>query len=38
MDTNSVYLALHSAELASENLDDLAAYSREMRKLITRLC
>jgi len=29
-----VYLALHSAELLSENLDDLAAYSREMRKLI----
>ena len=29
-----VYLALHSAELLSENLDDMAAYSREMRKLI----
>ena len=29
-----VYLALHSAELLSENLDDLATYSREMRKLI----
>jgi len=29
-----VHLALHSAELLSENLDDLAAYSREMRKLI----
>jgi flavin-dependent dehydrogenase len=29
-----VYLALHSAELLSENLDNLATYSREMRKLI----
>ena len=29
-----MYLALHSAELLSENLDNLAAYSREMRKLI----
>jgi flavin-dependent dehydrogenase len=29
-----VYLALHSAELLSENLDNLPAYSREMRKLI----
>ena len=29
-----VYLALHSAELLSENLDDMATYSREMRKLI----
>lgn len=29
-----VYLALHSAELLSELLDDLPAYSREMRKLI----
>ena len=29
-----VYLALHSAELLAENLDNLAAYSREMRKLI----
>lgn len=29
-----IHLALHSAELLSENLDDLAAYSREMRKLI----
>jgi flavin-dependent dehydrogenase len=29
-----VYLALHSAELLSENLDDMEAYSREMRKLI----
>ena len=29
-----MHLALHSAELLSENLDDLAAYSREMRKLI----
>ena len=28
------YLALHSAELLSENLDDMATYSREMRKLI----
>ena len=27
-------LALHSAELLSENLDNLAAYSKEMRKLI----
>ena len=27
-------LALHSAELLSENLDDLEAYSNEMRKLI----
>lgn len=27
-------LALHSAELLSENLDNLPAYSREMRKLI----
>ena len=29
-----VHLALHSAELLSENLDNLAAYSHEMRKLI----
>jgi flavin-dependent dehydrogenase len=29
-----VYLALHSAELLSENLDQLDAYSRQMRKLI----
>jgi len=29
-----VFLALHSAELLSENLDNLEAYSREMRKLI----
>jgi flavin-dependent dehydrogenase len=29
-----MYLALHSAELLTESLDDLAAYSREMRKLI----
>lgn len=29
-----VYLALHSAELISENLDNLAVYSNEMRKLI----
>ena len=29
-----MHLALHSAELLSENLDDLAAYSLEMRKLI----
>jgi flavin-dependent dehydrogenase len=29
-----VFLALHSAELLTENLDDLPAYSREMRKLI----
>ena len=29
-----MYLALHSAELLAEHLDDLAAYSREMRKLI----
>jgi flavin-dependent dehydrogenase len=29
-----IHLALHSAELLSENLDNLAAYSREMRKLI----
>jgi flavin-dependent dehydrogenase len=29
-----MYLALHSAELLSESLDDLPAYSREMRKLI----
>jgi flavin-dependent dehydrogenase len=29
-----MHLALHSAELLSENLDNLAAYSREMRKLI----
>lgn len=29
-----VFLALHSAELLSENLDNLPAYSREMRKLI----
>jgi len=29
-----MHLALHSAELLSENLDDLEAYSREMRKLI----
>lgn len=29
-----VYLALHSAELLSENLDNLAAYSDGMRKLI----
>jgi len=29
-----VFLALHSAELLSENLDNLAVYSGEMRKLI----
>jgi flavin-dependent dehydrogenase len=29
-----VYLALHSAELLSENLDNMAVYSNEMRKLI----
>ena len=29
-----MHLALHSAELLSENLHNLAAYSREMRKLI----
>jgi flavin-dependent dehydrogenase len=29
-----VYLALHSAELISENLDNLERYSNEMRKLI----
>jgi hypothetical protein len=29
-----MHLALHSAELLSENLHDLAAYSKEMRKLI----
>jgi flavin-dependent dehydrogenase len=29
-----MFLALHSAELLLENLDDLPAYSREMRKLI----
>jgi len=29
-----MHLALHSAELLSENLDNLAAYSNEMRKLI----
>jgi len=29
-----MFLALHSAELLSENLDDLPAYSREMRKII----
>jgi flavin-dependent dehydrogenase len=29
-----IHLALHSAELLAENLDDLEAYSREMRKLI----
>ena len=29
-----VHLALHSAELLSENLDDLPAYSKQMRKLI----
>ncbi len=29
-----MHLALHSAELLSENLNDLAAYSKEMRKLI----
>jgi flavin-dependent dehydrogenase len=29
-----MYLALHSAELLTERLDNLAAYSREMRKLI----
>ena len=29
-----MHLALHSAELLSENLDNLADYSREMRKLI----
>ena len=29
-----VYLALHSAELLTERLDDLPAYSREMRRLI----
>ena len=29
-----IYLALHSAELLSENLDNLEGYSSEMRKLI----
>jgi flavin-dependent dehydrogenase len=29
-----MHLALHSAGLLADNLDDLAAYSREMRKLI----
>jgi flavin-dependent dehydrogenase len=29
-----MHLALHSAQLLSENLHDLAAYSKEMRKLI----
>jgi len=29
-----MFLALHSAELLAENLDDLPAYSREMRRLI----
>jgi flavin-dependent dehydrogenase len=29
-----MHLALHSAELLSENLENLEAYSREMRKLI----
>jgi flavin-dependent dehydrogenase len=29
-----IYLALHSAELLSENLDNLAAYSCQMRRLI----
>ena len=29
-----MWLALHSAELLAEQLDDLPAYSREMRKLI----
>jgi flavin-dependent dehydrogenase len=29
-----MHLALHSAELLSENLDNLAAYSKEMRRLI----
>ena len=29
-----MYLALHSAELLTEHLDDLPAYSREMRKQI----
>jgi flavin-dependent dehydrogenase len=29
-----VFLALHSAELLAENLENLPAYSREMRKLI----
>jgi flavin-dependent dehydrogenase len=29
-----MFLALHSAGLVAENLDNLAAYSREMRKLI----
>jgi flavin-dependent dehydrogenase len=29
-----VYLALHSSELLAENLEDLASYSRQMRKLI----
>jgi flavin-dependent dehydrogenase len=29
-----VFLALHSAELLADNLHDLPAYSREMRKLI----
>jgi flavin-dependent dehydrogenase len=29
-----MHLALHSAELLSENLDNLEGYSREMRKLI----
>ena len=29
-----MWLALHSAELLAEHLDNLPAYSREMRKLI----
>ena len=29
-----VYLALHSAETLAENLDNLEAYSREVRKLL----
>ena len=29
-----VYLALHSAEMLAENLDNLEAYSHEMRKLL----
>ena len=29
-----MWLALRSAELLSENLDDLAVYAREMQKLI----
>ena len=29
-----MWLALHSAELLAERLDNLPAYSREMRKLI----